>query len=96
MSTDIVQITDDLTFANPKVSNRLLDALPSSKEYTVDFSQVGKIDSTAVATMVRLQRRAEVNDAKLTFVNIPQRLMRLLIFYQLDTTLNLDDSAARR
>lgn len=94
MAGEVLQLTGDLTFAEPQASDQWLERLPTSKEYQIDLSGIGNIDSTAVVVLIRLQRRAEVNDAKVIFVNVPERLQRLLKFYSLSDSINLAPAGA--
>lgn len=89
MAAVVLHITGDLTFDQPLASKHWAEQLPSQQHITVDLAQVAKTDSTGVAVLVRLQRRAEVNDATIKFTNVPATLTKLLGFYGLNDIINV-------
>lgn len=89
MATDVHKITGDVTVNVPEVCVRHTEQLPSGSDVTVDFSEVGEVDSTCCAMMVMMQRTTQVNDRKVTFVNLPEKLSRLVELYDLNKVLGL-------
>lgn len=77
-----------LTFANagPVLAATTGVALPSGGE--IDLEHVGVIDSSAVAVLLALKRRAEAEGKPLRFVRVPAALAALADVYGVDSMLS--------
>jgi len=76
-----------LTFANagPVLAATAAVALPTGGE--VDFQNAGAIDSSAVAVLLALKRRAEGEGAPLRFLRVPAPLVALAEVYGVESIL---------
>ncbi len=76
-----------LTFANagPVLAATASVALPTDGE--VDLENVGAIDSSAVAVLLALQRRAEEEGKPLRFARVPAPLLALAEVYGVESIL---------
>jgi phospholipid transport system transporter-binding protein len=76
-----------LTFANagPVLAATAGVALPAEGE--VDLENVGLIDSSAVAVLLALKRRAEAEGKPLRFIRVPAALSALAEVYGVDSIL---------
>jgi phospholipid transport system transporter-binding protein len=63
-------------------------ALPLPAEGVVDCEAVRLIDSTAVAVLLALKRRAKAEQRRLAFTNLPQPLLALASVYGVDNLLS--------
>ena len=79
--------TGSLTFANagPVLAASADLALPTEGE--VDMENVGAIDSSAVAVLLALKRRAEGEGKPLRFGRVPAPLLALAEVYGVDSIL---------
>jgi phospholipid transport system transporter-binding protein len=72
-------------------ASRILEesaALPLPAEGVVDCEAVSVIDSTAVALLLALKRRAKAEQRPLAFTNVPQPLMALAGVYGVENLLS--------
>ena len=53
----------------------------SQSNVTVDFSQVGEVDTAAVSLMLEWQRMAVATGIAITFTNLPTNLLSLATLY---------------
>lgn len=67
--------------------------LAAAKDYaeagSIDMSSITRIDSTAVALLLELTRRAQAQGKTLCFTAIPKQLATLIAFFELDSILTL-------
>ena len=87
MSTPIA-VADPLTISNHAAYTKTLALLGDAKEIQLDFSGVAEADSAGVALLLALRRKAQVNDVKLSFVNLPETILRLIELYQVEDLLD--------
>lgn len=70
--------------------------LARSKDYVeaeqLDMSGIARIDSAGLALMLELTRRAQAKGKSLRFVAVPQQLVTLASFFELDSILSLQQS----
>jgi len=76
-----------LTFAEAGPVVMAASALPLPTEGIVDCSGIGAFDSTAVAVLLALKRRAAAEDRTLAFVRLPARLEALARLYEVEEIL---------
>jgi len=57
---------------------------------SVDLSGITQIDSTAVALLLELSRRARSQGKALRFTTAPARLLTLVGFFELDALLSIE------
>ena len=65
---------------------------PEGKDWTVDLAQVETADSAAVSLLLGWVRNAQRHEAKLTFVNVPDKLRSLADLYGVAEVLPLNHS----
>jgi phospholipid transport system transporter-binding protein len=76
-----------LTFAEAGPVVAAASALPLPTEGIVDCSGIGAFDSTAVAVLLALKRRAAVEGRTLDFAGLPARLEALAKLYDVEEIL---------
>jgi phospholipid transport system transporter-binding protein len=76
-----------LTFAEAGQVVAATAALPLPGEGIVDCSGIGAFDSTAVAVLLALKRRAAAEGQKITFAGLPARLEALANLYDVEDIL---------
>lgn len=84
----VVKVDEPLTIANPAAGARLAARLAGAGDATLDLAGAADADSAGVAMLLALRRGAQVNGARLRFVNLPERLRRLLRLYQVEDLLD--------
>ena len=80
-----VQIKGELT------SHTVMDALKQLRKeckalptWVIDFTQVSKVDSSAIALLIELKRSAQKNDKQVSFIYLPAALMSIARLSQVD------------
>lgn len=63
------------------------------KDWKVDLAQVEAADSAAVSLLLGWLRNAQLHDAKLTFINVPDNLRSLADLYGVADALPLNHSS---
>jgi len=63
------------------------------KNWTIDLAQVEAADSAAVSMLLSWLRNAQLHEAKLTFVNVPENLRSLAALYGVAGVLPLSHSS---
>ncbi|MCY4325682.1 MAG: STAS domain-containing protein [Betaproteobacteria bacterium] len=81
------QISGDLTAAHPEAADRWASAIKPRAANTFDLGGVEKVDSVGVSMLINWKRFAQANDATLSFVNLPEQIMRLVEMYELEDLL---------
>jgi phospholipid transport system transporter-binding protein len=76
-----------LTFAEAGPVVTAASALPLPTEGIVDCSGIGAFDSTAVAVLLALRRRATAEGRTLVFAGLPARLEALARLYEVEEIL---------
>ena len=76
-----------LTFAEAGPVVAASSALPLPTEGIVDCSGIGAFDSTAVAVLLALRRRAAAEGRTLVFAGLPARLEALAKLYEVEEIL---------
>ncbi len=93
MSLDISfdQVNDSLHFQGELTSQNVMSALNRLiKEYShlgnwvIDFSNVSKVDSTAVALLIELKKFAREKNKPVSFLHLPTSLMTIARLSQLE------------
>ncbi len=80
-------ITGEVTIDQPEEFNSWVEKLPLNGKVTVDFQKITKVDSSCVLLMLRFKRRTQVNNCEVRFVNLPDKLKRLLSLYEINELL---------
>ena len=83
-----IAVAESLTIGNHAAYAKTLALLGDAKEVQLDFSGVEEADSAGVALLLALRRKAQVNGVKLSFVNLPETILRLIELYQVEDLLN--------
>ena len=95
-TSDRLQVSGDVTMAT--VSAIFKEGLMHHKEiksneaFLIDFSQLNKVDSSAVSLMLGWLREAKRNNIKVRFVNVPDNLMSLAELYGVADVFDLQPS----
>ena len=76
-----------LTFANASTVFAAAAAMPLPTEGEIDLSGVDAVDSSAVAVLLALKRRASVDGRPLTFTHVPAALTALADVYGVEDML---------
>jgi len=83
-----IQVKGELT------SRTVMDALnqftrecKSLPAWTIDFTHVSKVDSSAIALLVELKRNAEKNQRQISFIYLPDALLSIARLSQVDELL---------
>ncbi len=76
-----------LTYANAGAVLAATAALPLPTTGEVDLADIGAVDSTAVAVLIALKRRAAEEGKPLTFVNVPAAITALADLYGVEEIL---------
>ena len=76
-----------LTFVEAGPAVTAASALPLPTEGIVDCSGIGAFDSTAVAVLLALKRRATAEGRALVFAGLPVRLEALARLYEVEEIL---------
>jgi phospholipid transport system transporter-binding protein len=71
----------DLTFATAGAVFEASQALALPGSGTVDCAGIGAVDSSAIAVLLELQRRAAAEGRSLAFANVPASLRALAELY---------------
>jgi phospholipid transport system transporter-binding protein len=93
-TADSLQVSGNVNMTN--VSLLLKEGLMQQKNHSsdevlnVDFSQLDKVDSSAVSLMLAWLREAQRNKIKLRFTNVPDNLMSLAKLYGVADLLSLN------
>ncbi|MGV8935265.1 MAG: STAS domain-containing protein [Gallionellaceae bacterium] len=93
-TADSLQVSGNVNMTN--VSLLLKEGLMQQKNHSsdevlnVDFSQLDKVDSSAVSLMLAWLREAQRNKIKLRFTNVPDNLMSLTKLYGVADLLSLN------
>jgi len=66
---------------------------PEGKDWIVDLAKVEAADSAAVSMLLSWLRNAQLHEAKLTFVNVPENLRSLAALYGVAGVLPLSHSS---
>ena len=94
MPREVVKATGEISVNIPEVCIRNTEALPKNSDVTLDFSEVGELDSACCAMMVMMRRHLKVNGNTINFINLPDKLKRLVKLYELVDLLGLEDEMA--
>ena len=81
------RISGELTAHHSEAAGRWAAAIRPQAANTFDLGGVEKVDSVGVAMLINWKRFAQANDAELSFVNLPDRIMRLIEMYELEQLL---------
>ena len=92
MPENTIKITGNLTQENHDECQNWINIAPVDKDLVVDLASIGDIDSTCVAVLVALKRKTQVNEISISFANLPEKLMKLIHFYQVGEILNLSNA----
>jgi len=76
-----------LTYQNAAAVLKAATALMLPLESEVDLRDIGAVDSSAVAVLIALKRRAAEESRPLTFVNVPDALLVLADLYGVEDIL---------
>jgi phospholipid transport system transporter-binding protein len=93
-TADSLQVSGNVNMTN--VSLLFKEGLMQQKNHSsdevlnVDFSQLDKVDSSAVSLMLAWLREAQRNKIKLRFTNVPDNLMSLTKLYGVADLLSLN------
>ncbi len=77
------RLAGDVLMDNANVILQQSQALSMGDDFLVDFSAVSKVDTAALSLMMEWQRRAMASSSRISFVNLPLNLSRLLTVYGL-------------
>lgn len=83
-----IAVAGPLTIGNHAAYAQAMALLGDAKEVQLDFSGVQEADSAGVALLLALRRSAQVNGVKLSFINLPENILRLLELYQVEDLLD--------
>lgn len=80
---DLIRVTGDVTMATASALFRegLKSPSPENSNMVVDFSQLEKMDSSAVSLMLVWMREAERSKVNLRFEKVPDNLISLARLY---------------
>lgn len=84
-SNDHIQIKGELT--SKTVEHALVQFTRECKSlssWVIDFTQVSKVDSTAIALIIELKRDAMKKDRKISFIALPEALLTIARLSQVD------------
>ena len=88
-SNQYIQVKGELTSKTVmnalKQFSRECKSLP---KWVIDFTQVTKVDSTALAMLVELKRNALKNKKTISFIYVPPTLMKIARLSQIEGLLN--------
>lgn len=59
----------------------------------IDLSEVGQVDSLAVAHLLELIRNAQFNNHSVRFAHLPERLTKLVRLYELEDYFKAEERA---
>ena len=83
-----IQVKGELT------SRTVMDALKQFKReckslpaWVIDFTQVSKVDSSAIALLIELKKSASNNNRKISFIYLPDALLSIARLSQVDDLL---------
>ena len=85
----VIQVTGDITVKQAQVGEQWVNQLPATGEVTIDLATIGESDSSCVAMLVLLKRRAQVNGLQISFINLPTKLLLLINLYEVGDLLAL-------
>ncbi len=83
-----IQVEGDLTAAT--VMDALSQFIRESKSlpnWVIDFTRVSKVDSTAIALLIELKRKAQEENREISFINLPAALLQIARLSQLEDLL---------
>lgn len=93
-SNQYIQVKGELT------SSTVMSALKqfsqkckSLPKWVIDFTQVSKVDSTALALLIELKRNALKNHKKISFIYLPASLLSIARLSQVDQLLSEKDTS---
>ena len=79
----------DLVFASVMpVLKELHKTCASLDKWVLDFTQVKRVDSSALALLIEIKKRAMEKKKQVSFIYLPQSLMSIARLSQLDHWLN--------
>ncbi len=82
------QLSGDVTFqTSPGLLRQLGSFRTESGQVDINFSRVGRIDSSCVALMLECLRNARRNQVELVFSGLPSTLSDLIALFQLSKRL---------
>lgn len=58
------------------------------QQTTLDFAEVGEVDTSAVSFILELKRRAQLEHAEVGLKNMPSNLLSLIQLYGVDSFVN--------
>lgn len=53
-------------------------------EWTLDFTQVERVDSSAIALLIEIKRQARLKNKKVSFIYLPDTLLKIASLSQVD------------
>ena len=84
-SKQYIQVKGELTFKTVmsalKQFSRECKSLP---KWVIDFTQVTKVDSSALAMLIELKRNAQKNNKTISFIYLPASLLKIAKLSQVD------------
>lgn len=87
----MIQLSEPVVFANVlKIRQKLFAALDSHSALEVDFSLVGRCDSSALALLLSCQRHAKSQGKSIHWRNLPQSLLDVAQVCGMVSLLTLD------
>ena len=78
------ELTSDTVMDALKQFSRECKSLPA---WVIDFTQVSKVDSSAIALLIELKRKAQKNQRKISFIYLPDALLSIARLSQVDDLL---------
>lgn len=88
-SNQYIQVKGELTVKTVmqalKLFSRECKSLP---KWVIDFTQVTKVDSAALAMLIELKRNALKNNKTISFIYIPDSLLKIARLSQIENLLN--------
>ena len=75
------ELTCETVMSALKQLRRECSSLPS---WVIDFTQVSKVDSSAIALLIELKRNAKQKDKQVSFIYLPAALLSIARLSQVD------------
>lgn len=63
---------------------QLLKACRDLPEWTLDFTQVERVDSGAIALLIEIKRQAKLKNKTVSFIYLPETLLKIASLSQVD------------
>ncbi len=82
------QLNGDVVVGTAKAILTASQGFSIASDTKVDFAQVADIDTTAISLILEWKRRAQTENKRLSFINLPANLSSLAALYSVSELIN--------